>query len=502
MKKILQVLGIAAALASPLAAQSPSLETLASQASLDQRIADLSERGDAHVFERGMLQSLKAVETTLQLQYRYGFQQRFMRSVPVLRTGLDNLNPNPETPTPETLSEIVRTLVRDLERARQTLAAAPPQPFALTLQDLWFDINANGMRDEGEGVVQLVGPVALGGRNWRALAESERLKTPLVVRFDVADHAWLTAYTHMLSGFGQAFLAFDPTEVIARVQDARATLQDIPEIDNIFAGPALEAQIADLQKRLQDARAAEQRTMDQSKTLRAQVNDLRNKLRSASDDEKSGLEAELAALNAELQVINRQKSEARRNRRDIAAEIESALLKQHPDSAIRRPRVVEDETLDSVLILIKSLEQEPKADHVTAWRDHWHAMIAENRKFWTLLDAETDNDREWIQNARQTSALGIDFPDGTPQAWQSILADAEAVLNGNLLVPHPFLPPGSGINMAAWFDHPSSLDLASWLHGFGAFPYTAKGPVLSNQSWRAFVRLTGSQAGGFALFFN
>ncbi len=36
-----------------------------------------------------------------------------------------------------------------------------------------------------------------------------------VIRFDTADVAWLSAYTHFLSAFSETALAFDPEPVVA-----------------------------------------------------------------------------------------------------------------------------------------------------------------------------------------------------------------------------------------------------------------------------------------------
>ena len=61
--------------------------------------------------------------------------------------------------------------------------------------------------------------------------------------------------------------------------------------------------------------------------------------------------------------------------------------------------------------------------------------------------------------------LGLRIEPERAEGWQAILADAEALLDGRLLVPHPLLPPDMGINLAAWFDDPSSLNPIGWLHG-------------------------------------
>ena len=88
--------------------------------------------------------------------------------------------------------------------------------------------------------------------------------------------------------------------------------------------------------------------------------------------------------------------------------------------------------------MIKALDSEPDPARIARARDHWLNMLAQNRIFWDALERETDNDREWIANPSQTSALGITLDEGTIQAWKNVLDDAQAVLEGRLLAPHPF----------------------------------------------------------------
>ncbi|MFN3210347.1 MAG: hypothetical protein ACE369_15340 [Roseovarius sp.] len=159
-------------------------------------------------------------------------------------------------------------------------------------------------------------------------------------------------------------------------------------------------------------------------------------------------------------------------------------------------------SIDALYVLLSALEQQPDPARIRAAHADWLAMIAHNRTFWDRLAQETDDDREWIPNATQTSALGVEIPPRVAEGWQKILSDAEAVLEGRLLLPHPLLPSGHGINVASYVADPAPLDPIDWVHGIGATPYTARGPRITAQSWQAFQRLTGGNAGGFALFLN
>ena len=67
---------------------------------------------------------------------------------------------------------------------------------------------------------------------------------------------------------------------------------------------------------------------------------------------------------------------------------------------------------------------------------HFPYVTEENRRFWTLVALETDNTGEWVPNDHQVSGLGLTMPPGTGDRWQAVLADAEKLLKGEVLIPH------------------------------------------------------------------
>lgn len=161
-----------------------------------------------------------------------------------------------------------------------------------------------------------------------------------------------------------------------------------------------------------------------------------------------------------------------------------------------------DETLDLILTVYLSLRTQPDPEHTRAARTHLLGMVTENRHFWARVAGETDNDAEWIPNTAQTAALGFDLPEGTGDRWQAVLADAEGLLNGDLLIPHWRLGPGIGINLAKLLDDPIPVQPVEWIHGIDLLPYAEVGQPVSDANWRAFVELTSGRAGLFVLILN
>ena len=156
--------------------------------------------------------------------------------------------------------------------------------------------------------------------------------------------------------------------------------------------------------------------------------------------------------------------------------------------------------VDVVAMLDGTLRQRPDATRTRAARTHWLGMIADNRLFWAALATETDNDREWIPNDRQTSALGIEFPEGLDQTWGAVLDDAEALLTGTRAIPFWRAPIGLDLN--AFLENPAPVDIVGWVQGWAALEYRSDAPPISDTNWRAFSRVVQGRTGLMMLTLN
>ena len=92
-----------------------------------------------------------------------------------------------------------------------------------------MDVNADGIRQEAEQLLS-IGAIAIGGG--RALEALNDQPGALVIDFDFADAAWLTAYSHMLSGTSDMVLAFAPATIIDQMLDGGARLDAISNSDD------------------------------------------------------------------------------------------------------------------------------------------------------------------------------------------------------------------------------------------------------------------------------
>jgi len=201
-------------------------------AATELRLAALPAPADEDRFALGAVRFLAALERGAQVQYAAGMPATAM--VPMLPLPLAE-SPPTTPPDPAAFARLLRDLSDSMAKAREPLQQiAEGSDFGLTIDfaDLWFDLNADGKRGEVESVVDIAGPVVMGWE-W---AERDPATPAPVVRFDVADAAWLAAYTHLVGGLADTVLAYDPTEAIRTVMDSRAAFADLsPLPDEVMA---------------------------------------------------------------------------------------------------------------------------------------------------------------------------------------------------------------------------------------------------------------------------
>lgn len=380
----------------PVAAQDLSASIAADGlAATEAQLAALPSPSEGDRFALGGVRFLRAIEATYQTRYRTGLDDP-SGMVPLLRLE-QGVSPEASS-SPADVAALFAQVVTDMGAARTPLAGLSDGPefsVEIRLADLWFDVNADGIRTPDEDLMQLLGPTLMG---WRWFDRDPAAPAP-VIRFDRADAAWLSAYTHLLEGAAQIVLAYDPTDALTRAAAARDAMQAIspPYAEEIF---------------------------------------------------------------------------------------------------VIRPWV------DALWVMLDALDQQPDATRLTQARDHFLAMIADNRAFWAAVEAEADNDAEWLPNDRQTSALGLTLPPGTGATWLAVLADGEALLKGEKLIPYWRLGDGGGVNLARMFTAPAPIDVKDWIQGTGALPYLEQGTTVSAESWRAFEGLMGGEAMLMSIWLN
>jgi hypothetical protein len=211
----MRTLALALLLATPAAAETISEEIARTGlTATESRLAALPAPTNEDLFALAGLHFLCGVEQALQLRWQTGVKADWSE-LPILRLPIPE-NPNAIPFQAADFSALIRNLDADMDASRAALSQLGDKPFALEIRisDLWFDINANGTRDAGEDLAEVTGMALGGGRGMGVAVEDP------VITFDTADAAWLSAYTHFLSGFVSTALAYDPEPAIQRILDS------------------------------------------------------------------------------------------------------------------------------------------------------------------------------------------------------------------------------------------------------------------------------------------
>jgi len=350
-------------------------------------------------FALGGVRFLAGLERALQLRYAVGLSEGLAvaSGVPVLGLPIAE-NPSPEPFEPGMIDDLFRGVESDMAgalAALSTIQDSDEVAVEIDTADLWFDIDANGIRAPGEGVMEVAA---------FALAGGFRTEVPsTTIRFDTADAAWLSAYAHLLSGLSEAILALAPSDAIARVLDARAAFEALglppPKYDYLFGG-------------------------------------------------------------------------------DMG------------------------DTADLLAMFVMAVEGQPDPARSRATRDHLLATVQDNRRFWSLVPREGDDDREWIPNKNQHSATGLPFPPDTGARWLAVLSDAEGVLKGDLLIPFWRVGPGAGLDLHALLENPPELDVAGMIQGATFTPFLREGRLADGRNLLVFEQLVQGDSALYAVMLN
>ena len=121
---------------------------------------------------------------------------------------------------------------------------------------------------------------------------------------------------------------------------------------------------------------------------------------------------------------------------------------------------------------------------------------------WKRIQAETDDDQEWLPNPKQTGPRGSKVTQEEIDGWMTILAEVDSILTGKKLLPHWRIINGMGINVAKLVQSPPKFDLVLLIQGSALAPYIEGGDVSSLAHWRTLITPFGPGFANFALWSN
>jgi len=136
-------------------------------------------------------------------------------------------------------------------------------------------------------------------------------------------------------------------------------------------------------------------------------------------------------------------------------------------------------------------------------RLHLLQVMELNQNTWRLVRLETDDDREWLPNAKQTPPFGGKpgmVTDEIIDSWLATTGLAAEVLRGEKLIPHPRFH--KGFNLRRLLDETKQMDLILIVTGHALVPYLEDGVIADQKAWKAITQPMGRDVGKFAIWFN
>lgn len=127
-------------------------------------------------------------------------------------------------------------------------------------------------------------------------------------------------------------------------------------------------------------------------------------------------------------------------------------------------------------------------------------MASLSRDSWKAARAETDNDKEWLPNAKQTGRWGMAVDDATIDSWLAVMGEFETVLDGKKLMPHWRF--NKGINVRRFFEESKQIDAVLIVAGVDAIPFLESGPISTTADWDRLMSAFRGNFLGYALWFN
>ncbi|KEO54227.1 hypothetical protein [Thioclava pacifica] len=428
----------------------------AEAAQLASEALSASEGDQQARFALGAAQFLVAVENLGHGLYTYGMRTDYdtnffglgLTSLPFLRLPIPQ-NPNPEPASFEAINGLLMAFTDDLAIAEATLGKVSPEPFELTLDigTIGLDFDRDGEVSPRESVSSLLSATA------RQIGQ----KPELIVDFDQSDAVWLQGYCHLLTAMANGVSGHDWSEAF------NLTFHNVFPSADLVGGPL---------------RAAEQETRDRIATF---LDADGNPPRWPSFPQGTPWKERQEKTNAwRLSPEGDRYFEYSRLRQTLeGGEIADLIAFVH---LFRWPVV--------------------DAERVASVRTHLLKMVELSRENWVRIGAETDDAREWVPNINQTGVFpNMRVTQMTRDGWTMFLDRFEAVLNGDLLIPH-WRFPDQGVNVRRMFEEPQTLDPVLIMQGVAVLPYLEEGDMTGMGDVNAIFRLFDDGFFRYFIYFN
>lgn len=389
--------------------------------------------------------------------------------------------------TPMTYAKLRQILARFADRlvkAERTLAHVKGRDVKLPLKpfDIAIDLNHNGTIEVQERVLVSM----LSGRRGRI--REAAFGTELA--FDAADASWLRGYSHVFLAFTNFMLAFDferSYDVVAHnIYGDKATSFGTEMARQAATGrsrAAIQEDLDRVKEQLAEIRS--------ERSSRKDIRELRKHIRSLADTPANAEQRKLLQGALDNMLANQNKHR----------EAQSKLYKERRRLRAERDGGGMGRIFDMVAMIHTLNWNVVEPQRLKAARRHLLQVMEINKTTWRLARAETDDDREWLPNAKQTAPFkSKPVKDDVIDSWLKTTELAAQILRGEKLLPHPRFK--KGINLRRMFDTSRRLDFVLLATGHDLLPYLEDGEVVNQKAWDAITQPMGRHVGNYAIWFN
>jgi CRISPR/Cas system-associated exonuclease Cas4 (RecB family) len=182
----------------------------------------------------------------------------------------------------------------------------------------------------------------------------------------------------------------------------------------------------------------------------------------------------------------------------------SSNLFQKPENTLSTLGA-DDENYGDIANLIAALHLSKmkviEPDRLKQARQHLLSMVDCSRAMWISIQAETDNNKEWLPSPKQDSVTGVKITDEMVKDWHQFLTEYAAILNGEKLVPH-WRFKNKGINFKRVLEESTETDVILWVTGHAAVPFLEDGQLTDEGLWRQLNRTFNGNFIGMSFFIN
>ena len=140
-------------------------------------------------------------------------------------------------------------------------------------------------------------------------------------------------------------------------------------------------------------------------------------------------------------------------------------------------------------------------DRLKQARQHLLNMVDCSKQMWLSIQAETDNNKEWLPSPKQQSVTGVKITAAMIKDWHKFLTEYQTILNGDKLIPH-WRFKNKGINLKRVLEESTETDVVLWVTGHAAEPFLEKVELTNDGLWRQLNQTFNGNFLGMSFFIN